>query len=788
MLRFAIATLLASTVTADNGLTVSMYENGALSGTPSKTYTITSLDKVSESGVGSISITGTLTFPILGWHNFTCEFAQTSLAMVWVDGHEVCTDAKYLENWSNPKLRGEIDNPIMVREKKDLAFRVHLYRNSSIPASTATTFSMKWSLNGSSSITSIPLSAMTTEMSPSEQEREALQKEVQRGWGNWNQHSILDIVKLPDSAVLTTMLCNKNDDCITDTRIELDRGNDCYVRVGMYAGDQSYTQFYFGQSKTVSGNVSVEYTSTETNDLTMLITPQTVEQGHKIRIAGRFAWWRSGEYTIVSGNEVTFQGTGFDKFTMYIQGNTTINGNFIDISLDNGPITISTLKSTTVQSARSDLTAAHETRMNYLRTTFKDRAEVALAIEASAMWNLVYVPLENGPLFPVSRSWNFVHDAATTDFDYVIFDWDNLFASLLGALTNKKLGYSNFIQTMKSKTSDGFVPNYEAGGMKEEDRTEPPVGAKVLEELYNRYGDKWLVELVFDDLLDWQAFFLRERLLEPLNLVCLGSYNVLVDKVHAGSATAGMQGGRWESGLDNSPMYDGEFFNSTTHQMMLYDMGMTSMLAQEAQSLAYLADQIGRPEKQMLLDRAAHFRALLADNLWDEKIGTFSNKFPNGTFYERISPTTFYPLQVRAATDEQADSMVTNWLLNKDRFCISPTGDSKGNGPDCYWGLPSIQAGDPAFPPLGYWRGYVWGPMAQLTYWSLKQYNTTIVNQGRKAMTNQLTSLMMSQWNRNRHICENYGPHQNTTDCTGTQFYHWGALTGMITLMEEQYW
>ena len=30
------------------------------------------------------------------------------------------------------------------------------------------------------------------------------------------------------------------------------------------------------------------------------------------------------------------------------------------------------------------------------------------------------------------------------------------------------------------------------------------------------------------------------------------------------------------------------------------------------------------------------------------------------------------------------------------------------------------EGGDPAFPPLGYWRGYVWGPMAQLVYWSLQ--------------------------------------------------------------------
>lgn len=51
------------------------------------------------------------------------------------------------------------------------------------------------------------------------------------------------------------------------------------------------------------------------------------------------------------------------------------------------------------------------------------------------------------------------------------------------------------------------------------------------------------------------------------------------------------------------------------------------------------------------------------------------------------------------------------------RFCISPNGDMAGNNPNtCYWGLPSIAADDPAFPPLGYWRGFVWAPWAQLTW------------------------------------------------------------------------
>lgn len=55
-------------------------------------------------------------------------------------------------------------------------------------------------------------------------------------------------------------------------------------------------------------------------------------------------------------------------------------------------------------------------------------------------------------------------------------------------------------------------------------------------------------------------------------------------------------------------------------------------------------------------------------------------------------------------------------------------------------------------------------------------------------MCSQMEALMMSQWKRNRHICENYSPYKNATECSGTLFYHWGALNGMIGMIEDGYY
>jgi hypothetical protein len=116
---------------------------------------------------------------------------------------------------------------------------------------------------------------------------------------------------------------------------------------------------------------------------------------------------------------------------------------------------------------------------------YGEQAEVKEALQAATMWNYIYTPAEYGPFLPVSRAWNFVKGNVNLDWAYVIFDWDNIFASYMTSLDPraKDIAYSNYIQVVRSRTARGMVPNYSAGGTKSLDRTEPPIGAKVLLEL-----------------------------------------------------------------------------------------------------------------------------------------------------------------------------------------------------------------------------------------------------------------------------------------------------------------
>jgi putative isomerase len=112
--------------------------------------------------------------------------------------------------------------------------------------------------------------------------------------------------------------------------------------------------------------------------------------------------------------------------------------------------------------------------------------------------------------------------------------------------------------------------------------------------------------------------------------------------------------------------YDGEFWSNKNSLMQLYDVGMSSMFAMEAFALSELADVIGRPESAMLRKRGASMQALISAHLWDDETHIFTNKFANGSFYRRISPTSFYAMLANASTDTQGATLGRQPALRPD--------------------------------------------------------------------------------------------------------------------------
>jgi neutral trehalase len=198
---------------------------------------------------------------------------------------------------------------------------------------------------------------------------------------------------------------------------------------------------------------------------------------------------------------------------------------------------------------------------------------------------------------------------------------------------------------------------------------------------------------------------------------------------------------------------------------------MTSLYIADCDALAEIADTLGKvTEAKELGDRAERYRAKLA-TLWDEKAGIFLNKdLHTGQFNTRLSPTNFYPLLAKAATPEQAQSMI-NHLVNRDEF-----------GSD--WIMPSIARNDPAFKDQQYWRGRVWGPMNYLVYLGLKNYPYP---RARKEFAEKSYELFVKEWREKGHVHENYNAITGSGDDveSSDRFYHWGALLGYVEYLEQ---
>lgn len=756
----------------------------------------------------SAELTGSLLADEHADYTFDCNLSAATVAFLFVDDHLVCQTGAY------EVPPGAYDQPIRRLSKTLLPVRLEVFfdPHNNIHDGVAELVSVSTSVTithdhlGKKGLAATgrpnPELILLPQLSGPEIMRRNMQRNlVNQGWGFWNHDSLLDFAHLPSGAVLRILICPFGNFTEATEKCEaVPARPDDNARVeGPLAYDFSYGAFSV-RDEAAEWEVRVRFSGGERLSATIeLLGSDALGEEYFILVSAGSLWQRRVDiFRPIEGSMILLEPWGLPGIKIFAGTDDSATGKTADTSTARRilrhyntpsqiamPISLGQIVSlnsghrATVKDLTSSLNEREEREERRIRVKFGERAGIKRATQAALAWNIVYVPTEAGPIAPVSRGWGRnLCPAKSPEWTYVTFAWDNIFASYMLSLDAKELAYSNLIQSVRSKTNYGFIPNFSAGPAKSFDRSEPPVGSAVMLKMYGKYGDLWLVELLYNDLLDWNNWFFANRIAPPMNLVVLGGDT--------------MQNARYESGLDNSPMYDGHFFDESTHRMNMYDVGMSSLVAMDAEALADLAAAAGRPEADLLRRRASLLRQGISRHLWDAKLGAFSNRFVNGTFYRRISPTSFYPLLAGAASEAQADALMTGHLLNASRFCISPSA-SRTRSDSCYWGLPSISADDPAYlTEVGghvYWRGSVWGPMAQLLYWGLERYGDVgSAREARVALCRQMAGMMMEVWERTGHICENYGPQRSDLDCTGNRFYHWGGLAGFIDLLEQGFY
>ncbi len=394
------------------------------------------------------------------------------------------------------------------------------------------------------------------------------------------------------------------------------------------------------------------------------------------------------------------------------------------------------------------------------------------AIGNSMFWNTLYAS-SNGLIFPsLSRHW------ANRWGGWVVGEWDCFFGALLTSLEDKAQTAAAIRAILMAQTETGVVPNMASGGGITPDRSQPPVGSYVVWKVYQKLQDRDLLEWAYPRLKKWHEWWLRDRgdgqpwrdgnkdgLLE------WGSDRGSAPSV---GGRGFLQAAKWESGMDDSPMFDEVTYDEKTYTLNMNDVGLNSLYALDAECLSRIAKLLDKDDDATKFQAEyGHMKQLIREKLWNEEDGIYENRFWNGQFSKHLSPTNFYPMFAGIAAPDQAKRMVEQHLLNPKEF----------------WGTyvaPSIARNDAGFPDQFYWRGDIWGPTNYMLYQAINRYkfDKVALEYARKNY-----DLFMDDWNTNQHDNEQY--HASGGNGGGDTHYTWGALlclAGLNQYIDENPW
>jgi hypothetical protein len=619
---------------------------------------------------------------------------------------------------------------------------------------------------------------------PRSAEYAKVQERLARGWNTWDVHSVATQVLLPEGlAIHVGMKHNTSlngDAWLGDALIgRLDKDAEV-VTPGPHAWDGSYTSADFAWK----GHKWRVESAHDGDDLVMLVTPLETPKDGALPPTVVFSvdyLWNGLGVAMKSGNHIeadtpvhgaqhpdetniycTCYNSPFYTRAGYLD--LPIGGTYFKQILTQ-PVGLSTGKDRVldeIQAAIAREKAAYEKSISAAGAN----GPMLDAIETTLGWDTIYEPEKGRVISPVSRVWSVGWGG------YVLFDWDTFFAATMAGMGSKDLAYANALETLREETPEGFVPNYaRAGGWKSFDRSEPPVGAITVLGLYKKFHDRWFLEDAFAPLMKWNRWWAAKRDLD--GYLTWGSDPENQPRNPDDGSVGTWQGAIYESGLDNSPMYDGTVYNTQTHLLEYADVGLMSLYVADCDALAEIAATLGKTaEAAELKTRGEKYRAKLG-TMWDAKAGMFLNlNLKTGEKVTRLSPTNFYPMLAKAATPEQARTMVEKHLVNPQEF----------------WGeyvIPSIARDDAAFKDQNYWRGRIWGPMNYLVYLGLQNYE---VPEARKEFADKSYALFLKEWNEKGHVHENYNAETGTGDdvTSSDRFYHWGALLGYLKAVDSE--
>jgi putative isomerase len=587
-----------------------------------------------------------------------------------------------------------------------------------------------------------------------------LQQELAQGWNTWSYHSMLSHTLLPSGLTLKVNFRNAyigtpGDPAYCIEQAVVDKSG--LVRPVAHSFDGRYTELYIDGW---FGNRIRVQSATMGDDVCLLVTPEVASPTRYFVELETGFLWNQGGHTTCKNDLITAQ-QGKKRWIVrstatpeavkqpYLSGFQIFKGD--------STIAFYTGKKRSLTALQSMIAQAKNEYHQYAEK-YGQHAEAFKAMQSVLGWNTLYDPEKQRVITPVTRGWNEAWQG------YVLFEWDTYFAALLFGLDQKKLAYANAIAVTKGSNRFGAVP-FTQMPRGVADQSQPPVGSMVCWMLYEKYGDRWFLEAVYNELLSWNRWWIRSR----------NNQGFLTWGANWHSATPA--NAALESGLDNAPMYETVQMQIVGENALfnIADVGLNSLYVADCQYLAKIAEVLGKnTDAAELKARATEFSEKVA-RLWSEEQGIYLNRYldrPENSL--RLSPTLFYPWLAGVPTEAQSKRMLAEHYFNPREFY----------GPQI---LPSCALNDPSY-NNNYWRGSVWGPMNLLVYLGLKQYDPPAATE----LAQRSYQLYLDAWLKHHFVFENTNSNTGARDSRDQlncdPYYHWGALMGLMQFMEDGFY
>lgn len=377
------------------------------------------------------------------------------------------------------------------------------------------------------------------------------------------------------------------------------------------------------------------------------------------------------------------------------------------------------------------------------------------AIRDIVGWNTIWDADNARPYTAVTRIWNLGR--------WAVWHNDQTYAALLAGLIDTPLARENMAVALSHAAPQGNFACIATSSDTWVDRSQPPLASLITWNLFQRSGDRALLDQLYPTLARNHRWWRRMRDPGQSGLVSCGTSDVGA-ALYKGTAF----GARNESGMDNSATHDEASYDPATRTLSTWDLGLNCVLALDAEMLARIAATLGHAEDAADFAALAQaHRARIGRDLWDDDRKIFANRQRGDGFVRALSPTSFYPLLCGAA-----DATQTAHLLRHLADPATFAGD---------WVLPNATRDDPAFADNVYWRGRIWPNVNFLVWLGLRRAGQ---DKAAEALADRSSDLFFRNWTGTRIAAENYNAttgeamDQGDTD----PFYIWAGLLPLMDM------